>query len=52
MPIKNDKEPFTIDDFKKGLMLLGLVAAQSPQEKKEKEALEAYENTLAKEQTK
>ncbi|SDL67425.1 type I restriction enzyme, S subunit/type I restriction enzyme M protein [Pedobacter sp. ok626] len=46
--IENNKVEFSMDDFEKGLMLLGLISPKSIEEIQEKEELDDYERSLVK----
>lgn len=48
----NSKVKFSIEDFEKGLMLLGLVSPRTLQETEEKEELEEYEKNLSRDKSK
>lgn len=48
----NNRVKFSMEDFEKGLMLLGLVSPRTSQEADEKEEVEEYEKTLNKDKGK
>jgi hypothetical protein len=48
MKSTNKKQPFTIEDFEKGLMLAGLITPHSESEIKEIEILKEYDKNLSK----